>query len=222
MPIHGVIFDMDGVLIDSAAAHLQSWRRLADEIGRSITDEQFRASFGRQNFDIIPAFFGADLSRERVVELGERKEAVYRDIVRGRVPAMPGAAELVRACRDDGLRLAVGSSGHPLNIHLALEEMGILECFDVLISGADVARGKPDPQVFLLAADGLQLPAPDCVVIEDAPSGVAAARAASMYVVAVTSTHPPKAFPDADLVVATIGDLTPRRLRRLGRDYSPL
>ena len=209
MPITAVIFDLDGVLIDSAGAHHESWGLLAAELGTQVTQEQFLGTFGRQNRDIIPLFFGPDLQERRVAELSERKEALYRDLVRGRIQPIAGAVELVQACKRAGLRLAIGSSAHPANIDLALQELGVTECFDAIVHGHDVTRGKPDPQVFLLAAQRLGVAPAACAVIEDAPSGVQAARAAGMTAVGLTTHHSPERLSDAHRVIESLAELTP-------------
>jgi beta-phosphoglucomutase family hydrolase len=203
-----VIFDLDGVLIDSGAAHHQSWRLLAAELGQEVTAGRFAASFGRQNRDIIPLLFGGGDDEARIRRLSERKEALYRDLVRGRIPALPGAVALVRDCRRSGLKLAIGSSAPVENIHLALEEMGIADCFDAVVHDADVTRGKPDPEVFLIAAERLGVPPGDCVVIEDAPSGVQAALAAGMKAVGLTTYHAADRLAAANLVVDHLSDLS--------------
>lgn len=217
MPVRGVIFDLDGVLIDTGGAHLQSWRALAAEQGLSLTEGQFLQTFGRPNRDIIPFLWGPDIPPERIAALSERKEALYREIVRGRIPIMEGADALVRACAADGLLLAIGSSTHPLNLELTLEESGWRELFCAAVSAADVTRGKPDPQVFQIAAQRLALPTAECVVIEDAPAGVQAARAAGCVAVGLTSHHPAAKLASAHLVVDTLRVLTPDRLRTLRR-----
>ncbi|MHC4065237.1 MAG: HAD family hydrolase [Planctomycetota bacterium] len=210
MAIAAMIFDLDGVLIDSAAPHHESWRLLAGELGARVTEEQFLTTFGRQNRDIIPLLFGDHLSDKRVGELSERKEAIYRDLVRGRIQPIAGAVELARGCRRAGLKLAVGSSGHPANIDLALQELGIAECFDVIVHGNEVTRGKPDPQVFLTAAQRLELPPADCAVIEDAPSGVQAALAAGMTAIGLTTHHPRERLSAAHRVIDSLLELTPQ------------
>ena len=209
MTIRAVIFDLDGVLIDSGPAHLESWRKLGAELGVEVGAEQFAATFGRQNRDIIPLLFGQHLDARRVDELSERKEAQYRDLVRGRIKEIPGSVALVSACRQAGLRLAVGSSGHPVNIELALEELGIADCFEAVVTGHDVNRGKPDPQVFLLAAAKLGVDPAACAVIEDAPSGIEAALAADMTAIGLTSHHPRDRFGRAHLVLDALTELTP-------------
>jgi HAD superfamily hydrolase (TIGR01509 family) len=212
---YGVIFDVDGVLVDSGPPHRESWYRLAREVhlpmssDLRVRDEFFARTFGRTNKDTLEALFARELPEAEWRRLGDRKEELYREIVRGRVPAMPGAVELVEALAADGARLAVGSSGPRENIELCLDEMGIRERFDTVITGDCVTRGKPDPQVFLLAAEGLGLEPGRCVVIEDAVAGVEAAKRAGMRAVALTSSHPHESFPHADLVVDSLRELSP-------------
>ena len=150
MKEYGVIFDLDGVIVDSGPPHRESWQQLAREVHLPMSDEFFVQTFGQMNKDILAALFGRELPEVEWRRLGDRKEELYREIVRGNVPAMPGAAGLVEALHADGARLAVGSSGPIENIELCLAEMGIRRHFDIVITGNDVTCGKPDPQVFLL------------------------------------------------------------------------
>ena len=143
---------------------------------------------------------------------GSRKEALYRDLVRGRVQAIDGAVDLVRRCRQAGLKLAVGSSAPPENIQLVLDELGIADCFDVIVHDGDVGRGKPDPQVFLIAARRLGLAPARCAVIEDAPTGIQAALAAGMIVIGLTTHHPPERLADAHRVVDRLDVLSPQQI----------
>jgi beta-phosphoglucomutase len=210
-----VIFDMDGVLVDSARAHAESWRLLAAELGTTLTNEQFVGQFGRTSRDIIRHFFGAHLSDEVVARYDARKEQVFRELIRGRVPVMPGALELIHLLHDAGFGLALGSSGPPQNIALCLDELGLRSRFGAVVSGMDVTEGKPHPQVFLLAAKRLGVEPTSCVVIEDAPAGVEAARRACMKAVALTSTHPAGMFEGADLVVDSLKEVTPELIGSL-------
>jgi beta-phosphoglucomutase len=184
-----VIFDMDGVLVDSYRAHWQSWRMMAAEIGRGLTEEQFLRTFGRTSREIIAEHWGAAaLTEEQVLAFDRRKEALYREIVAHDFPAMDGARELIVELHAAGFKLAVGSSGPPENVALALEKLGVCNLFHAVVTGADVTRGKPDPQVFLLAAQRLGVEPRHCAVIEDAPVGIAAANAAGMTSIALLST----------------------------------
>ena len=210
----GVIFDMDGVLVDSAEDHFTSWQAVARELGRDLTREQFAHSFGRRSSEIIHHHFAVADSAE-IARIDARKEHIYRDLIRGRVPAMPGAIELVRGLHCAGLRLAVGSSGPPENIRLVCEEMNLTGWMSAIITGMDVERGKPDPQVFLVAASRMGLPANRCVVIEDAPAGVEAARRAGMKCIALTGSHEAAALSVADRIVNSLLKLSPDGIREL-------
>ncbi len=204
-----MIYDLDGVLIDSSDAHFESWRRLARELSCEVTREQFRSTFGRQNRDIIPLLFGEDLGQQRINELGETKERYYRENIKDHVPVLPGAAELVRSCHDSGLACAIGSSAHPENIAITLRAMGVEDIVRAVVSGHDVTKGKPDPQVFLLAAERLKVLPKNCVVIEDAPAGIEAALAAGMFAVGVTTEHPRERLAHAHRVVDSLAELSP-------------
>lgn len=202
----GVIFDMDGVLVDSAEAHFQSWQRLGRQQGIQLTQEQFSATFGRQNRDIIPLLFG-EVAKPALREMADRKERIYRDLVRANPPIVDGAIDLVVSLHEAGAQLAVGSSGPRANIDLILEAMGVRDQVRVVVSSDDVSRGKPDPQVFSMACDRLGLPSRQCVVIEDTPSGVEAARAAGAHCVAVMMHHSRESLKRAHRVVEKLADL---------------
>lgn len=204
-----VIFDMDGVLVDSARAHLRSWEMLAEEEGLTMTPQQFKESFGRPSRDIIRLFFGQDRDDQAVRRLDDRKEALYRDLIRDHIPVMDGALALLERLRKEGMALAVGTSGPPANVDLVLKGLGLEACFAAVVTGADVTRGKPDPHVFQLAAGRLGAAPEACVVVEDAPAGIEAAHRAGMKAVALDSTHPAAAFTNADRVIHTLTDLTP-------------
>lgn len=205
----GVIFDMDGVLVDSGAAHGASWRALARESGVSIGDAEFARHFGKASRDIIRAVFGEHSSDSDVAAKDARKEALYREIIRDKIPAMPGAVEAVRRLSAVGFAIALGTSGPKENVDLVLDGLGLRRFISVVVTGFDVHRGKPAPDVFLLAAERLHVPPPSCVVIEDAPVGLQAAKAAGMIAVGLTSTHPAERLTDADHIITTLDALTP-------------
>src|SRR4249919_3214852 len=125
-----VIFDVDGVLVDSYAAHFRSWRDVLLENGRDLTEEDFARTFGRTSREIIAKFWGDGLDDALVRAIDDRKEALYREIVGRSFPAMDGATALIDALRAAGFRLAVGSSAPPENVELSLERLGRREAFD--------------------------------------------------------------------------------------------
>jgi beta-phosphoglucomutase len=212
-----VIFDVDGVLVDSYRAHFRSWQILAAELGREYTEEQFVAGFGRTSREIIAEQWDdGRLNKQRIRELDARKEAIYRELISRHFPAMGGAAELIQALSEAGFALAVGSSGPPENVSLVLERLAVVELIDAQVTGADVTRGKPDPQVFQLAAHRLGLPAANCVVIEDAPSGIEAARRAGMKCIGLAGTgRTVEELREADFVVQSLQAVSVERIRQL-------
>lgn len=215
MPRTAVIFDVDGVLIDSYRAHYQSWLSMFAERGVTFTEAEFRATFGRTSHDIIAALYGSDLTDADIRAWDDRKEALYREIIRASFPAIDGAVELLDSLYAAGFSLGVGSSGPPENIELTLECLGRSELFDAIVTRIDVSRGKPDPQVFQIAAKRLLAEPSQCVVVEDAPAGIEAANRARMASVALTGTATRNELSHAALIVDSLRDLTPERLREL-------
>ena len=211
----GVIFDMDGVLVDSYRAHFESWRRLADEQGCTFTEADFVATFGRTSREILTECWPADLPAEQVSAADDRKEALYRQAIREEFPEMPGARDLVRALHAAGFALAVGSSGPRANIDVCVAGLDLPGLFSAIITREDVTRGKPEPEVFLVAADRLGVPPARCAVVEDAPAGIEAANRAGMTSIALTGTATADALADADLIVASLAELTPARIAEL-------
>jgi len=212
-----VIFDMDGVLVDSYHAHFQSWQTMAAEAGLALTEAEFAAQFGRTNPEIIAVYWGEGRhSDAEIAAMADRKEEVFREILRADFPAMPGVEELLRALDEAGFALAVGSSGPPENIELVLGELAAGSRFRAVVTAKDVTRGKPDPQVFLVAAERLGVPARRCAVVEDAPAGIAAARAAGMTAIGLASTgHTRPSLAAAELVVDSLAELSPERIGEL-------
>jgi len=217
----GVVFDLDGVLIDSHDQHERSWCLLAEEIGRELTPEQFNASFGMRNEQCIPEVFGWTGVEDRaaIASWGARKEEIYRELLaKDGLEPLPGVLDLVRALGERGVPFSLGSSTSRKNIEVCFASTGLDRCFGPRYTGAeDVSRGKPAPDVFLEAARQIDRAPQRCVVVEDAHVGIEAALAAGMKAVAVTTTHPAASFAGsgADLVVPSLEALDPEQLRRL-------
>ncbi len=212
-----VIFDVDGVLVDSYNAHYESWQLLCGERGLTMTHDQFIATFGRTSREIIKELWRDRATSEATVaELDDRKEALFRELLARDFPALDGAVELIDQLHEAGVPLAVGSSGPPKNVGLVLAALDRGSVFGGVVTGDDVTRGKPDPQVFQLGAERLGAPPSICVVIEDAPVGVAAAHAAGMKCVALVSTgRVREKLGAADLIVDSLRELDLQVLRSL-------
>lgn len=203
------IFDVDGVLVDSYQPHFLGWQKMLAELGEDYTEAMFREHFGRTNDDIFAEMFGEKFSPEQVSAAAGRKEALYRELIQQEFPGIEGAGELVDALADANFTLAVGSSGPPENVAMTLECLGRAKKFSERVTGADVTRGKPDPQVFLIAAEKLGVAPERCLVFEDAPAGVAAAKAAGMACIALIGTATWEQLAQADLIVESLAEVTP-------------
>ena len=216
-PTKAVLFDMDGVLVDSYDAHLESWLVMANEQGQSFTKEHFDTVFGRTSFEIIAELWeNCDLSREEMMEMDDRKELLFREILEKNFPAMPGIKKLVAALDEAGFQLAVGSSGPPENVEFVLNALGLKDRFDAVVTGRDVTRGKPDPEVFLTAAAKVGVDPSRCIVVEDAPPGIKAAHAGGMQAIGLASTgRTPEMLAEAEMVVTSLESLTPDSFDRL-------
>jgi beta-phosphoglucomutase len=215
----GAIWDVDGTLVDTAELHFQAWRELADELGKPFTRADFAATFGRRNPEIIRSLFGTHFSEREIADLGERKEEKYRAAARKGVTPLPGVRPLLEGLRRVGVRQAIGSSAPRANLDLILRLLGVEAYFAAVVSAEDTQRGKPDPQVFQVAADRLGVPPYRCVVLEDAVAGVQAARAGGMKCIAVrfVGHHPEAALREAgaDLVVPTLEEVSAETVLRL-------
>lgn len=181
-----VLWDLDGTLVDSEEYHWRSWKETLDREGVNITRQDFLTGFGQRNDAIIPRWLGANARVEDIERIGDAKELRHRELVRieGLAP-LPGAAEWVERLHREGWRQAVASSAPRANVDTVLDALGLSRWFGATVSAEDVTAGKPDPQVFLVAASRLGAEARSCLVVEDAAAGIEAARRAGMKSIGV-------------------------------------
>ena len=210
------LFDLDGVIVDSSQFHYESWVKLGEEVGFVMTPEFFRKTFGQRNDAIIKKLV-PNATDEQIAEWGARKEALYREVACGRLVPLPGAMELIRGLKEMGFKLAIASSTPRINIEFAVEQLKMADLFDGFVGAEDVTRGKPDPEVFLKAAQKVGVSPEWCVVFEDAVAGVIAAKRGGMKCVAVTTTNPRAALEEAgaDLVVDSLEEINPAQVASL-------
>lgn len=200
--IRACIFDLDGVIVDTAVYHYRAWKRLANELGFDFTEEDNEKLKGIsrvQSLELILGWGGVEKTPAEKLELATRKNSWYVEMIQAMTPdeILPGAKEFLREVKAAGLKSALGSASK--NSGLILERTGLLPLFDVIIDGNVVSASKPDPEVFLKGAEALQIPPQQCVVFEDALAGVQAARAGGMKVVGIGSQE---VLSDADVVVS--------------------
>ena len=211
-----VIFDWDGVIVDTSRQHEEAWELLAAELGHPVPHGFFKPSFGMKNDKVISELLRWTTDPAEIERIARAKEERFRTLARQEgVVVLPGVRAWLETLRTAGVKCAIGSSAPRANIEFIIDDLGLREFFRSIVCGEDVSRGKPNPEVFLTAANRIGAAPARSLVIEDAHVGVEAARAAGMKVVAVTTTHPADTLADADLVLAGLHEFTLDRVDRL-------
>ncbi len=217
--IKGVIFDMDGVLVNNMAVHFRAFAAMAERYNLKAEEgADFSHLNGRGNDDIINALFPRELVEAKgVAALAEEKEALYREIYAPTIRPTEGLVALLRELHEAGIPCAVGSSGPRVNVDFVLEKCAITPYFSTIISGDMVTHCKPNPEIFLTAAAKLGVKPEECLVFEDAISGVVAARKAGMRVITLTSTHTREQLLEAapDLIVEDFRSISLNTIMKL-------
>jgi len=213
--IQACIFDLDGVIVDTAVYHYKAWKRLANELGFDFTEEDNEKLKGvsrMASLDLVLHWGGMTKTDAEKEELATRKNTWYVDMINKMTPAeiLPGAKEFVESCKSAGIKTALGSASK--NSGTILEKVGISHLFDVVIDGNKVSKPKPDPEVFLKGAEELHVAPGNCVVFEDAIAGVEAAINGGMKVVGIGS---PDVLGNANLVVSGLDKMSITELEHI-------
>jgi len=205
---------MDGVLLDSGSSHFKAWRATFEKYKLKVYEERMRRTFGMTNQQVIQFMVEKPISEELANQICREKDVFFQRIIREHAFFLPGVNKWVEAFKQNGVRQALASSGSPGNINAVLTALAAETYFDEVVSG-DGLPSKPDPFLFLKAADRLGVIPLNCMAIEDAATGVQAAKAAGMKCVAVTTTNPAGKLTDADLVLDNLGELTTKQIQHL-------
>ncbi len=213
--LKGCIFDLDGVIVDTARYHFMAWRRLAKELGYEFTvehNEELKGVSRMRSLEILLAKAGIEVDDEEKEVLAARKNEWYKEFISGMTAEeiLPGSVRLLRRLRRRGILTAIGSASK--NARTIIERTGLNSLFDVIVDGNMVTRAKPDPEVFLRGAAEMGLTPGSCVVLEDARAGIEAARAAGMRCVGVGD---PDELTGADMVITDLSEITVKELRKL-------
>ena len=200
-----VLWDMDGTLIDSIPYHLQAWQDVLRQINRTVEPQDWTQTAGMRNSEIIPLLF-PDMSPAESAYVDQAKERRYRELLELQgVELLPGVAAWIDRFKAAGWKQAIASSAPRDNVITIAQVLHFNGTFQAMISGADVQRGKPDPDIFLAAAQRLNVLPQHCLVIEDASTGIEAAHRAGMKAIGVLNTHP---HLEADLVIKSLEELS--------------
>lgn len=205
--LQAVLWDMDGVLVDTYEGHYLSWKQSLNEEGKLFEEDTFKRTFGMNNRLIMTTVFGGELDEEFIKKVSDRKEILFREDIKGKVKTLPGVKDWLARFKQMGLKQAVASSAPQANIDALLDELGIRGYFQAEAAGSNL-KGKPDPAVFLLAAKLLEVDPANCLVIEDSIAGVEAARRAGCQCLAVLTTNQASELTKADWIMQDLSLLT--------------
>ena len=208
MPFKSALFDLDGVIVDTAIYHFQAWRRLANELGFDFTEHQNEHLKGisrMESLELILSWGNKTLSETEKLDWAAKKNEWYLELITHMTPKeiLPGVKDFLNELKDEGIKIALGSASK--NSKMILNKIELLHYFDAIIDGNNITKGKPDPEVFLLGADATNSLPAECVVFEDAQAGIQAAKAGGMFAVGIGDA---KILKQADLVVKTMEDIS--------------
>lgn len=207
--VKGALFDLDGVLVDTAKYHYLAWKRLASSLGFDFTEkdnERLKGVSRVRSLEILLEIGGITASEEEKASMAAQKNGWYVDYLKqlDSSALLQGASEYLHYLRKENIKVALGSASK--NAPIILERLGISALFDAVIDGNSVEKAKPDPEVFLKGAAALSLEPGDCMVFEDSLAGIQAAKAGGMYAVAVGT---PENLPGADIYISCLKDMLP-------------
>ncbi len=205
--ISGVIFDMDGVLIDSYLLHKRALELTAKEYGFSVSEEEFISIFGKTSYEGMKSLpYCNDWSFEKITEFNDKQDAKFRELFKESPQYVLGAIDFARKALFSGLSLAIGTSAPKENAQVFLDSINFVGLFSSVVTGDDVKKGKPDPEIYLKCSEQLGISPADCLVFEDSLMGIESAKAAGMTVIALSTTHKKEELKSADFVVRNFMD----------------
>ena len=206
--IRAAIFDLDGTLIDNNSYHLQTWKKYLENMGRDISEEEYNANInGRTNKNALEYIYQRKMTDEEAAPLAMEKEAMYRDLYQPYIAPVSGLMDLLEQLAERKIPMAIATSGIEVNIEFMFNNIPIKPYFTEVVNSSHIKKGKPDPEIYFKTAERLKVDPSNCLVFEDAVVGIAAARAAGMHVIAITTTHTPEELRDADLLIGNYEEL---------------
>ena len=204
----GIIFDLDGTMVDNMMIHHRAWQRKLKELGMDLTLPEVMQKVHGVNEEILERLFGDRFTLEERIIFSREKEAEYRNIFKSDLKLITGLHEFLMILKESKIPLGIGSAAPPENVDFVLDNLCIRHFFKVILHARNVSAGKPHPEIYLKVAEGLGLPVNDCLIFEDSPVGVEAARRAGSSAIVVTTTHTEDDFKDFPNVLKFIHDYT--------------
>jgi len=210
--VKAVIFDMDGVIIDNTPYHVRAWEKFAERYNLELLTEQFKQELlGKSTESILKQLFRQDLSQEKIAEYTEKKDSIYFETYKENISAAEGLLEFIDLLKEKNITMGVATSETREIAHSVLQKAGVKQYFKVIVTGDDVENLKPNPEIYLSAAEGVGETPADCIAIEDTPSGIQSAKGAGMEVIGITTTYPAERISEADFIIKSFVELTPEK-----------
>jgi len=206
--IKGIIFDMDGVLTDNKEQDFTAWKRDFADFGLDLNMDGYRAFTGMKGEEIVKKYIKQDASEEEATSLTRRKEEYFiEEIKKTKIEPTKGVVRFLNDLKNNNIKMGIGTAAMEFKAYTILEELGIKDFFKVLVSAEKVKKGKPDPETYLKVAEYLGLKPEECIVIEDAPNGIAAAKNGGIKCIAIATTHEKSELGQADRIIDSFDEL---------------
>lgn len=214
--IKAVIFDLDGTLLDNNDVHFKAWKQYLKENKKEISDEEFKENIsGRTNKDAVEHIYQRKMTEDEAAKYYLEKEEIYRKMYKADIAPITGLQDFLEELYKHNIAMAIATSGIQVNIDFMFDHVPIKKYFKKIVNSGDVSKGKPDPEIFLKAAEALHVSTENCIVFEDSMAGVQAGKSAGMKVVALTTTHTREELKEADLVIKDYSEIDLERLMSL-------
>lgn len=206
--IKGVIFDMDGVLTDNKEQDFTAWKRVFADFGLDLNFERYKSFTGMKGEAIVLKYIKPEAGEEEATMLTRRKEEYFiEEIKKTKIEPMKGVVRFLNNLKENNIKMGIGTAAMEFKAYAILEELGIKDFFEILVSAEKVKKGKPDPETYLKVAEYLNLKPEECIVIEDAPNGIEAAKNGGIKCIAITSTHKKSELQQADKIIDSFDEL---------------
>ncbi|RLE47829.1 HAD family phosphatase [Candidatus Woesearchaeota archaeon] len=210
-----VIFDMDGVLVNTIPFHKQAWKAFCKKYNFEYSEEELnRILPGKTTAHLLRLLFGKDLSEEEIKRLAQEKGEFYRGFSYKNLELIKGAVPFLEELTKNKIPIAIGTSGSPNNVSFIMNNTPLKNYFEVIVDSSQVTKSKPDPEVFLTAAKKIGAEPKDCIVFEDSLAGIEAAKRAGMKAIGLTTTHPREELNEADLVIDDFSEISLDLIKR--------
>ncbi len=211
----GLIFDMDGVIVNNHLFHYKSWQEICRKYGKPLDEESYKNNLnGRTLTEVVQFIFEEEMPHERVRAIGQEKEALYRELYKPHLKFTTGLEAFLSECQEEKIPMVVGTSAPVENVDFTLDGLGIRGLFKDVLDERAVTKGKPNPEIYKKCAKAVGLPNKKCLVLEDAVSGIKAGKAAGSKVIGVATSHKREEL-DADLVIDDFTQITLQQIKEL-------